>query len=179
MKCPDCVNTNGLYVPFIGNAIPCPTCQGSMEIDHNDIDTEITPDEEEQCDESDYIVINGLRRKILNVRDHGHWADIETDDGCFYVFEEREEAEAMTRQYWEDFVEEDPDEFVEIVGKDALISWALGKWAQNASSLQEWLDMVSSEPEAHLASYDGEECEVYGYQTSDVSFDLRYAYRYN
>ena len=68
------------------------------------------------------------------------------------------------REYWQDMAENDPSEFTCIVGADTLIKWALGRSAGPGShhvcSLDEWLDLMAENPEGHLASYDGCECEV-------------------
>ena len=91
----------------------------------------------------------------------GYFGDllmIETDEGCdFYVSEDEETAGEAAKEYWRDMAENDPKEFICIIGEDTLVGWALGNSAGHAgcSSLEEWLDLTATVPEEQWAGYDG------------------------
>lgn len=109
------------------------------------------------------IVIDGNEYEVNDVNDWDY-IQIETDDGDFAIFKSNEDAGEKAREYWQDMVENDKDEFVAIVGTDALVSWALGQnyavGSVGVSSLDEWLDLWLDAPEEHFASYDGNECQI-------------------
>jgi len=182
MKCPDCKNTNGLYIPLIGAAEPCRTCNGSQEISdkpsNDDTLTDMSLDEVKE-EPSSYIEIDGDRLEIFAVRKHGEGYDIETEDGDYYIYHHYDDACRETRAYWEDMANHSPDEFVELVGKENLISWALGQCALGVHSLGEWLNVVAGIPEGHLGGYDGAEYDIGEYVCDDLEGTFNVGFRYN
>ena len=78
----------------------------------------------------------------------------ETSFGTLYLFRDEEEAGKYARKYWKDFVEDDPDEAVEILGANNLIQWALGRLAgpgtSKVRSLTEWLDLYLETADEHF-----------------------------
>lgn len=113
------------------------------------------------------------------------WSDgllISLYDGReFYIFSSSEIAGDVAREYWKDMAENDPREFTCIVGEKALIAWGLGQnyapGSVGVNSLEEWLDLTSTVPEEHWASYDGLERE-FKCKHPDYS-DYTVAYRHN
>jgi len=104
----------------------------------------------------------------------------------FYLAESEEAAGKVAREYWADMAAHDPDEFVCIVGKDTLVSWALGQMAGPGSikvaSLGEWLDLTADHPYEHLAGYDGETRDVDDVSKAlveELGFTPAFAYRAN
>ena len=85
----------------------------------------------------------------------------------WYVFNDYSDAESWVSDYFWDMVHNDPNEFKCYVGDDALIQWCLGQYHNGASSLDEWIDNVSSVPEEFLSSYDG------NYQEGTVSKEVQ------
>jgi len=84
-----------------------------------------------------------------------------TDDGgnhvCeLHLFENEEDAGQYARDYWEDCIKGDRETAIEMLGKDTLLSWALGEAAGPGSSkvesLEEWLDLYLDAPDEHFES---------------------------
>jgi len=84
-----------------------------------------------------------------------------TDDGgnhiCeLHLFESEEDAGEYARAYWEDCIKGDRETAIEMLGKDTLLSWALGEAAGPGSSkvesLEEWLDLYLDAPDEHFES---------------------------
>lgn len=61
------------------------------------------------------------------------------------VFANEEDAGQYVRNYWEEYIEQDPDEAVHMLGAENLIQWGLGRLAgpgnMQVRSLEEWLDL--------------------------------------
>jgi len=99
-----------------------------------------------------------------NASSDGYLTMIETEDGKeFYLVENQEAAGEKAREYWEDMAQDDPEEFVFIVGSETLLQWGLGNYAgpglTAVQSLEGWLDLHLDCPEEHFAQYDGVERE--------------------
>ena len=124
--------------------------------------------DEEDEDEEDPVLftIDGEEvryiRKVYKI--DGGGAEIDTDEGEFIVFPDADTAGQAARAYWEHMAQNDPDEFALMVGKDTLISWALGQYAgpghSQVTSLDAWLDLWLDTAEEHFASYDSAERDV-------------------
>jgi len=137
-----------------------------------------------------WIQIDGDVMEVSSVNDapfrSGDVGVIEADSNEFYVATDAESAGAEARAYWEDMAHNDPSEFAELVGKDTLVSWALGQHAgpgsETAQSLDDWLDIVADHPEEELGRYDGNELDV-DYVPESVQDELGFkptvAYRSN
>jgi len=114
--------------------------------------------------EPDTIIIDDKTYETKKLHQYGYLPTIETEGPEFYLAESSEEAGEKAREYWADMVENDPDEFVCVVGKETLVKWALGQWASPGStavnSLDKWLDLTATVPEEQWAAYDGMQCEV-------------------
>jgi len=86
-----------------------------------------------------------------------------------HLFESWEAAARHVREYWADMAENDSESFVDIIGSDTLVSWALGKLAGpgyiKVSSLAEWLDLYSDE--AEILGYFGAEDSIELLETSE------------
>lgn len=111
------------------------------------------------------IGIAGMLYEVDNVSLSSYLPMIDTDDGCeYYIAISREVAGQAAREYWEDLAQTNPSEFACLVGKDTLVSWALGQWAGPGStqvqSLDEWLDLHLDCPEENFASYDMYENDI-------------------
>ncbi len=82
----------------------------------------------------------------------------------FQVFESREVAWKKAREYWQEMLEYDQDEFVHMVWEGSLISWALwNRWwpgMGKVNSLHEWLDLHIDYAEEQFATYDSTERDV-------------------
>ena len=83
-----------------------------------------------------------------------------------WFFKEHSVIGKMIRNYWEEMIESDPEEFTNVVGIKNLASWALGRPAGpgyiQVSSLQEWLDLFLDLPEEEMCDHfrEGEIVEV-------------------
>ncbi len=138
-------------------------------------------------DESEHmIVIDSERYEIEEVFDGSYLPLLIIGNRDYYVAENPEEAGKAARQYWQDMVENDPEEFKCIVGVEALVAWALGQsyapGTLGVRSLDEWLDLHLDAPEENFASYDGEELEVSTVSPAlidDLGFTPTVAYRHN
>ena len=90
----------------------------------------------------------------------------------YRLFKHRDDAVSSVIDYYEDMVRNDPDEFVYLIGTEALIQWALGEYVGpgyiTAKSLSEWIEAVSEYPEELWASYDGTEID-------DIRFNKHFA----
>lgn len=95
--------------------------------------------------------------------DCGDYAEVEIEkcfsDGDTYstsvlLFKSEEDAGQYARDFWENHINEDRSEAVELIGAETLISWALGELAGPGSakvaSLEEWLDLYLDAPEEHF-----------------------------
>ena len=73
-----------------------------------------------------------------------------------HVFKSEEQAGEHAREYWRDYIENDPGEAVHILGAENLVQWALGKPAgpgyTKVNSLEEWLDLYKDDPSEHFES---------------------------
>ena len=88
------------------------------------------------------------------------------------------------RDYYRDMARNDPDEFLCMVGRETLVSWALGQAAgpgyEKVHSLDEWLELLKDYPEEHFATYDGEQRDVSGCSRlliKEIGFEPTVAYR--
>ena len=77
-----------------------------------------------------------------------------------HLFKNEEQAGEYARDYWKDFIEDDHESAVEMLGASTLIAWALGQFAgpgtTQVRSLEEWLDLYLDAPDEHfeLGPYD-------------------------
>ena len=71
-----------------------------------------------------------------------------------HLFKDEEEAGEYARDYWKDFIDDDHESAVEILGASTLIAWALGRYAgpgtSKVRSLEEWLDLYLDSPGEHF-----------------------------
>ena len=112
---------------------------------------------------------------------------IELDDGReYHVARDAEHAGEEAVANWREMAENDPEEFICIVGKETLVAWALGRWAGPGStmvrSLAEWFELVASVPAEEFASYDHEEVQLGRYSEEleeELGFAPAVAYRNN
>lgn len=109
------------------------------------------------------IAIDNEVYEVTDLNELGYYMLTLDDKTEWYIFQDSESAGEAAREYWEDLVRIDPQEFTCLVGEETLVSWALGQSAGPGStavnSLQEWLDLWLDTPEEHFASYDGNEVE--------------------
>jgi hypothetical protein len=110
------------------------------------------------------IHFDGTTYEVTSVHEYGYLHMLELDDGTeWYIARNHGHAGEAARQYWEDMIDNDPEEFRCIVGEEALLAWCLGQshavGSVPCSSLDEWLDLTESVPEEQWASYDGVEIE--------------------
>jgi len=93
---------------------------------------------------------------IHSISTHSTLPLLDTGDIEFYVAPDYETAEEKAREY---YLTMDTDDLIEVVGKEALINWALGKpYAPgnvSVNSLEEWLDLSLDAPEEVFSGYDG------------------------
>jgi len=83
------------------------------------------------------------------------------DNGCsYYIFCDCADAGEYAKSYYENMIMTSKDDFICIVGRDALVDWALGFYNNGFCSVDEWLDDWLNKPEDHWASYDNEEVEI-------------------
>lgn len=122
------------------------------------------------------VVIDGETVEIRNVRDLGSNGYELDEAGAKYgrswiVFPTREAAGEAARERWQDMAENDPKEFICMVGEETLIAWALGRSGGHAgcSSLEQFLDLIADNPCEEFAGYDGEEREMtdFGVEIAD------------
>lgn len=110
------------------------------------------------------LKIDGEVVEVDRVRKGGYLPLIEEGRAEYYLAEDHDEAGKAARKYWKDLAENDPEEFVTLVGKETLVKWAMGQRAGPGSTqvrnLEEWLDLWLDTPEEEFAGYDGEECDV-------------------
>jgi hypothetical protein len=119
---------------------------------------------------------------------------VELESGCvkhlysgsngneYYVFSDKDEAGKEAREYYDDMVSFDPEEFKYMVGTEALISWCLGRFALGVSSLDEYLDSYLDNPERQWASYDGSTidiCQMNQHMKNEMNNNTCVAYRCN
>ena len=92
--------------------------------------------------------------------DHGASVEL-TDDGgnhvcSLHLFKSDEDAGQHARDYWEEYVRDDRDAAIELLGAENLLSWALGEYAgpgpAKVSSLEEWFDLYLENPHEHFES---------------------------
>ena len=111
-----------------------------------------------------FIIIDGEEIDDPEVNTYGDVLSIRKGEREYNLFRSRKEAGEAAREYWEDLAENDPSEFIAIVGEDTLVQWALGRYAGPGSttvnSLEDWLDLWLDTPEEEFARYDGTESTV-------------------
>ena len=137
------------------------------------------------------IVIDNEVVEVENTNDNGFGGFIiECDNGNEYqVFENTEKAGEAAAEYWRDMAENDPAEFICMVGEETLVKWALNQYAgpgnEKAKNLEGWLNITANYPEEHWASYDGNEIEGakfnkhFQYETGFYDRDYIVLYRCN
>ena len=101
--------------------------------------------------------------RFFTVSENDLWSggiggSVELDTGRYgtevHLFKDEEEAGIHARAYWKDFIEDDHESAVEILGAKNLIRWALGQLAgpgtTQVRSLEEWLDLYLDAPDEHF-----------------------------
>jgi len=132
-----------------------------------------------------FIKIEGEVLEVYRVYEGGYLPMVETDGGDFHLAEDHDAAGNAAKEYWSDMAAYDPEEFACIVGKETLISWAMGQLAgpgtAKVRSLSQWLDVVADHPEEEFAGYDHNERSVdrCGTLANDLGFMPTLAYRHN
>ena len=95
----------------------------------------------------------------------GKGALLDCGNQQYYIFPNKDEAGIAAREYYENMAKNDPEEFMCIVGKKALVSWCLNQpyavGSTSTKSLDEWLDLWLDTPEDHFSTYDGETIDIY------------------
>jgi len=143
---------------------------------------------EERIHETQWIVIDGEIIDVDHVSDANDECPAMIDEGRrdWYVDEDAETAGVRARERWKNMAENDPKEFVCMVGEETLIKWGMGHYAGPGStqvrSLEEWLDLHLNAPEEEFASYDGAERDVdFCSETlvEELGFTPTVAYRHN
>jgi hypothetical protein len=135
--------------------------QKALEALQEELDEQLEAVESRVNDE-EWMVIDGSVVDVSRVHDGNECCLPMVHEGrcSWYVAESEEDAGERARSYWADMAENDPKEFVCLVGSDTLVQWALGQWAGPGStsvrSLDEWLDLHKDNPEEHW----GEACTV-------------------
>lgn len=90
-----------------------------------------------EINDGDVLVVNGVEKKVTDARSFFDGYDVTTeDDENYYIWETEDEADAGSREYWEEMAQDDPKEFIGVVGEDQVISWAFGTYG----NLNDWLD---------------------------------------
>lgn len=115
-----------------------------------------------ECDPEDALVIYaGDVIPIEETMDYDLLPMINVGGYEFYVAQSTEDAGEAAEQYWRDMAKHDKSEFKCLVGEENLLAWALGESAGPGStkvtSLEEWFNLTSQNPEEQWARYDGEE----------------------
>lgn len=88
----------------------------------------------------------------------GIGGSVELDTGHYgtevHLFKDEEEAGKYARAYWKDYIDDDHESAVEMLGASTLIAWALGRSAGpgtcKVNSLKEWLDLYLDRPDEHF-----------------------------
>ena len=107
------------------------------------------------------IIIDGEEYKVTKVYSKTTPVQIVCGRVEFCVFENSEEAGRAAAAHWEYMAENDPEDFVAIIGAKRLLQWALGQSDNyGISSLDEFLVNIAKVPEEEWASYDSQEREV-------------------
>jgi len=108
------------------------------------------------------ITIEDKEFEIDKVFSYGYLPLLKMETGEeFYVAESSETAGEAASEACRDMAEEDnPDEFIASVGEKTLVSWAMGKWAAGARSLDDWFENLKGSPEEEFANYDGSEIDL-------------------
>lgn len=114
-----------------------------------------------------YIVIDGYEQYPTFDAEHVTTEPVDEDDDEgleFVLCRDSETAGKLSRDYWRELAEDDPDELAALVGNETLVDWAFGRLAgpgtTKVHNMNEWLDLWLNTPEEHLARYDGEERRV-------------------
>ena len=101
--------------------------------------------------------------RFFTVSENDLWSggiggSVELDTGRYgtevHLFKDEEEAGLPARAYWKDFIDDDHESAVEMLGASTLIAWALGRSAGpgtcKVNSLKEWLDLYLDRPDEHF-----------------------------
>ena len=111
-----------------------------------------------------YIKFNGATHEVDKIKSTHPTPTIHVDGCEYYIFLDRIEAGEATRLYWKDMANNDPSEFICMVGENTLVKWALNQYAgpgqEQVRNLEEWLALTAEYPEEQWAGYDGEEVEI-------------------
>ena len=129
-----------------------------------------------------FITIEGGEYQVVKITEYNYLPMVELEDSTqWYIAADSEEAGKATRRYWEDLAQNDPEEFVAIVGTKTLMAWALGQYAgpglEQTDSLEAWLDLTAEYPEEQWAGYDGIECKCQF--TDEDGKEYTVCYRWN
>lgn len=101
--------------------------------------------------------------RFFTVSENDLWSggiggSVELDTGHYgtevHLFKDEEEAGKYARAYWKDYIDDDHESAVEMLGASTLIAWALGRSAGpgtcKVNSLKEWLDLYLDRPDEHF-----------------------------
>lgn len=185
-KCRFCKDTGRVGLFFPGSFANCEECPTGRALAGQ---AEVCEDDSEEDDPGSVLTIAGEVVEISRVFDLGNGGQELTSLGggrSWIVFEDAETAGQAARDYWAEMVQDDPEQFREMVGTESLTRWALGQSAgpgnAQVCSLEAWLDLYLDIPEEHFAGYDGEECEVDAVSADaeeEIGFAPGVAYRSN
>lgn len=107
------------------------------------------------------VRLKGSTVVVCKVHTGGYLPLVDLYGSEYYVAVNALQAGEAARKYWKDLMDDDPNEFVEMVGENTILDWARGRLAGPGSTkvrnAHEWLDLWLKTPEEEFASYDGKE----------------------
>ena len=94
----------------------------------------------------------------IQPREYGACVDLRDEGGSHIcelrLFKSEEDAGQSARDYWEEYIRDDRETAIELLGAANLLSWALGEAAGPGStkvkSLKDWLDLYLDDPSEHF-----------------------------
>jgi len=104
------------------------------------------------------LKVDGEDYEVSEISAGGYLTVLTTEGGDYYIAIDSEIAGLAARQKWEDMVQNDPAEFIAIIGEERLLQWAMGQSdSLGISNVKEFLDVIQTVPEESFATHDGVE----------------------
>jgi hypothetical protein len=116
--------------------------------------------------EGDVLTIDGEEKVITDVTldyggSGGTFVEIEDSREEYVLFDDAEEAGEAAADYWRELAQDDPKEFIAIIGEERLVKWALGQSDEyGINGLESFCEVTATVPEEEWAKYDGVEHET-------------------
>jgi hypothetical protein len=124
---------------------------------------ELAMEQDNYQQENLWVEVDGRMSDVDDININTYLPMVSTDGKEYYLANSSGDAGEIAREYWQNMIDNNPEEFSSIIGVDVMAKWARGISAGPGNvrvrSLSDWLDLVSDHPEEEF-SVDSKELEA-------------------